>query len=629
MQSMLEERSLEVLMFAGFTAFSGRDEENATKNMEDEEVFHRLMEVTTRLADYSICRRLADSLMGLHPDCLDELRSMAACPTETKLLLLSRLIARAPSLKDILHVIDTSLLTPIDGGVFDVATIRRETLGTVLRSAEVVVALATRLTPASFKEEIVEKRLLKSDIILGEHTRELIMDTLHSGGFHDVSDRFCVRQVHLELAASCSVDELEQTAQVLGTLVQRYLCCRPSLSEKGRFLAQLIYTLDDIQHSYVANFLLDKVREGLSPDACHADCIVIEPLLLEVFRIMIVRDHRPGDAALLLRHLLDVLDKQVLTLPVGKSEDESIVFLHSRPETFVGILLSSFSTAVAHLGLVDTDYAVIKDPYELLQQWLKLLAEIPSSMFSESTLVVWVFWSMRALLQLEEAMFVDQSYQKVEEQVKEGVLRAVSNLSKALELCEVDAVLPPMLLNWLVSTAGMTWVDAVSWLSESAGENISESRKFTFIRLPVGSVALNTLAKSSRQGLLLMVEAELQKRAYLKQGRRWHVGKISSHKLDRHVNQVFESVRHALLKSWYYDALNVGISAVKQPVALDCDSMCSDMCSDEQAQRGDNEQPISGSLTLPVQKALERAQDCHLVSPGGSLSLPADFIHSH
>ncbi|EAN80746.1 hypothetical protein, conserved, partial [Trypanosoma cruzi] len=203
-------------------------------------------------------------------------------------------------------------------------------------------------------------------------------------------------------------------------------------------------------------------------------------------------------------------------------------------------------------------------------QWLRLLSEIPSSLCDEQTLVVWLFWTMRALVQWEESLNFSFTSSTVAEAITESVLAAVRNLSLSLEKCGEDAVLPPMLLNWLASYTGMPWGDATAWIAKHAGVEASQRRRFLFIRLPFGHATFDSSTDApSRKRLLSSIEWELQKETIHRCG---GLGQDTPHgddKLEMKLQGLFKTIRVTLLRAWQSRAFSVCSSGEMNPNMTD------------------------------------------------------------
>ncbi|RNC30468.1 putative protein kinase-like protein, partial [Trypanosoma cruzi] len=206
-------------------------------------------------------------------------------------------------------------------------------------------------------------------------------------------------------------------------------------------------------------------------------------LLLQVMVSWVKDDQQLGDAAVLLRHIVCVLEEKNLE-PFEHELDKPEQRIHSSLHFgwTSGEVMTLFFEAVAYLGFLTNDKAAREGAEaDTALQWLRLLSEIPSSLCDEQTLVVWLFWTMRALVQWEESLNFSFTSSTVAEAITESVLAAVRNLSLSLEKCGEDAVLPPMLLNWLASYTGMPWGDATAWIAKHAGVEASQRRRFLFI----------------------------------------------------------------------------------------------------------------------------------------------------
>ncbi|RNF06578.1 putative protein kinase-like protein [Trypanosoma conorhini] len=556
----LEKSSLEVLRLAALIT-SYREYKDVDELQEEQEIFHRLTEATTRVAEFSVCQRVQRGWAAAAAACQGR-RVVPSISTEQ--LLLTRLLLRAPSSAAVLQVLDAwPRLSPEQGCNSEAKENRppfRDAAQVTLRCPEVVAALAARLPPLDFLEEVVNKRLSSSKVPLQRPVREVVRASLLRGCLYDAAEKFWMRQAHLELTQLCEVEEARPPGDSLVLLLQDYLSQRLSLREKMEFVSDLLHRVGEGKYAVVVESMriLDEEEASRPRNAAshHTGGLA---LLVQVMACWITEDHRLGGAAVLLRHILQVLDEGRAVSSEDRleaSERRPHSSLHRSGTTQE--VMAAFFEAVARVGFCPTDAARRTGAEaETALQWLRLLAEVPSARCGEQTLVVWLFWTMRARIQWEEAATSSLASGAIAAATTERVLAAVRNLSAALEKCEEDAVLPPMLLNWLTSCTGMPWGDATAWLAKHAGVEASQRRRFLFIRLPLGHVAFDAIADAaSRRKLLLSVERELQRETPRTAGGPRREPCHGNDCLEARVQELFNTIRHTLLRAWQSRALS-------------------------------------------------------------------------
>lgn len=563
MKLMLEESSLEVLQFVGLTAFAveGRGDVQA----EEEEVFHRLVEVATRGADFAFCARLAQT--WANPYLIRPLAGRQSPHIASKLLLLTRLIAKGSASEDVLKMLDdwSSLLS---AGCSDSAACLSCASFAALLCPEVVAALAARLTPSLFREEVVEKRLLPCNFALGLHVQEVVVDTLRRGGFHRVAEEFSVRQACIEVAALCKENERCRPEEAVGVM-RKYFSQKLYSGDRKHLLFELLEFVGEPRYPQVVDLLLSMCKEPLLEGDVPELVVEMPVLLFDVICYMITERQRPGDAAVLFRLTIDAIRGGGSTPLMGKCEEVPEA-LHQHSRTYLAIegAVDSFTMAVASLGLVKgCDKAPRSGCHDDALQWLKLLSEIPSTLFDEPVLVVWLFWTMKAMIQHEEARTEWGHTATSESVTKAGVLKASGNLSRSLKKCGARAVFPPMLLHWLSSNANISWAVATKWLSDHAGEEISKNCRFAFLRLPLGPAALEGLpCRESKEQLFLAVEEELKTDVLHYTNCNLCSIKPPKLNLKSSIEELFERIRYTLLRAWYYELRDPRDTAAGTPV---------------------------------------------------------------
>ncbi|KEG08408.1 putative protein kinase-like protein [Trypanosoma grayi] len=553
MRPELEESSLEVLHFVGLT--SGLQScAHEMQLYENQEIYHRLTEATTRIADFALCRRLLTAWTSTSHNDLPEAERRTLPTVVTKQLLLTRLLLRAPSCEVALQVLG-EWPTLYFGKVSHSLT--PETVTTALRCPEVVAALATRLPPSVFFQEIVKDRLARSSIILGGPARELVREALHRGRFFNEAEEFWMCQVQLELGALCDSEGPNHTGSSFTAIAETFLSQQFSVSQKARFVSGLLRRVGEPRYAYVVDALLCTMVHG----TVHNSTVLppeegIPLLLAQVMQMWITEDHRPGDAAVLLRQVIHALEKEEPGPPKHHTEASGEEISVIRSNCSMPHVVNTFFKAVARLGLDESDNSRKGRESETALQWLKLLSEVPPTLFEEETLVVWLFWAMRALVQWEDLPHYTVA-SEVQKELTEKVLSAVRNLSRSLENCETNAVLPPMILNWLASCTGIPWSVATAWIARNAGAETSQGRRFAFIRLPLGPAAFETFTDpQSREKALLAVENELQLGLRSKKLYGWRSTSRGSDDVEQEVRELFNTIRFTLLHAWYCNALH-------------------------------------------------------------------------
>ncbi|PWV07428.1 hypothetical protein C3747_101g162 [Trypanosoma cruzi] len=575
--SELEKSSLEVLRFAALISFY-RECKEEDEIQEELEIFHRLMEATTRIADFSVCRRVALEWANAYEGGVPPSERRRVLPSiSTEQLVLTRLILRAPSCEIVLQVLDEWPFILCDHSCALEEGKRkilfRKKIPTTMRCREVIFALATRLSPLTFLEEIVNKRLSASSEVLEKCVREVVRDSLLRGSLHDAAENFWMCQAHLELATLCGMGGPSHSDDELSLLLREYLSQRLSVREKRNFISGLFRRVGEGNYRVVINAvcILDEEEvDGFRRAATKHTCAL--SLLLQVMVSWVKDDQQLGDAAVLLRHIVCVLEEKNLE-PFEHELDKPEQRIHSSLHFgwTSGEVMTLFFEAVAYLGFLTNDKAAREGAEaDTALQWLRLLSEIPSSLCDEQTLVVWLFWTMRALVQWEESLNFSFTSSTVAEAITESVLAAVRNLSLSLEKCGEDAVLPPMLLNWLASYTGMPWGDATAWIAKHAGVEASQRRRFLFIRLPFGHATFDSSTDApSRKRLLSSIEWELQKETIHRCG---GLGQDTPHgddKLEMKLQGLFKTIRVTLLRAWQSRAFSVCSSGEMNPNMTD------------------------------------------------------------
>ncbi|EKF27848.1 protein kinase-like protein, putative [Trypanosoma cruzi marinkellei] len=558
MLSELEKSSLEVLHFAALVSLY-RECKEEDELQEELEIFHRLMEATTRIADFSVCRRVALEWANAYEGGVPPSERRRVLPSiSTEQLVLSRLILRAPSCEIVLQVLDEWPFIFCDhscaleeGGM---KILIRKKIPTTMRCQEVIFALGTRLSPLTFLEEIVNKRLSASSEVLEKRVREVVRDFLHRGNLHDAAENFWMCQAHLELATLCGMRGPSYSDGELALILREYLSQRLSVREKKNFISGLFRRVGEGKYKVFIDAIcildeeeVDCCKRVVTKHTCALS------LLLQVMVSWVTEDQQLGDAAVLLRHIVCVLEEknsESIEHELDKPEQRIHSSLHFGWTTQE--VMNLFFEAVACLGFLTNDKAAHeRAEADTAMQWLRLLSEIPSSLCDEQTLVVWLFWTMRALVEWEKSSNSSFTSSTVAEAIKESVLAAVRNLSLSLEKCGEDAVLPPMLLNWLASYTGMPWGDATAWIAKHAGVEASQRRRFLFIRLPFGHATFDSSTDaSSRRRLLSSIERELQKETLYRCG---GLGQDAPHgdgSLEEKLQGLFKTIRVTLLRAW-------------------------------------------------------------------------------
>ncbi|RNE97606.1 putative protein kinase-like protein [Trypanosoma rangeli] len=98
-------------------------------------------------------------------------------------------------------------------------------MAATLRCPEVVFALATRLSPLDFLEEVVNKRLLSSKVLLQGAVRKVVGAAPLQGNIYDAAEEFWMHQARLELALLCNLEGLQPPCDNLALFLQDYLSC--------------------------------------------------------------------------------------------------------------------------------------------------------------------------------------------------------------------------------------------------------------------------------------------------------------------------------------------------------------------------------------------------------------------
>ncbi|ESL05635.1 hypothetical protein TRSC58_06708 [Trypanosoma rangeli SC58] len=575
----LEKSSLEVLHLAALTAVY-REYTDKDELQEEVEIFHRLMEATTRVADFSVCQRVRQDWTTAYEAKVPAWQGRRMLPSiATEQLLLTRMLLRAPFCVAVLQVLDEWPRLSHEQGCISAGEDETndssfcDAMAAPLRCPEVVFALATRLSPLDFLEEVVNKRLLSSKVSLQGAVRKVVGAALLRGNLYDAAEEFWMQQAHLELALLCNLEGPQPLCDNLVLLLQDYLSQQFSLREKMQFVSNLLSMGEGTYAVVVESVCILDEEEASGPKGAVTSHTSGLSLLVQLMDSWITEDHRLGDAAVLLRHIIQVLDKdrsECLEDHLDESERRSHSSLHPQKTTQEVIL--TFTKAVARVGFHANDAATRKRAEtDTALQWLRLLSEIPSALCDEQTLVVWLFWTMRALIQWEEEESSTSSLASaaVATVATERVMAAVRNLGVSLERCEEDAVLPPMLLNWLTSCTGMSWGDAIAWIAKHAGVEASQRRRFLFIRLPLGHAAFDDFTDaSSRRKLLLSVERELQREASRPSGSPWRDLPHGDEYLERG-QELFKIIRRTLLRVWQSRALSSCILGAMNSTSTD------------------------------------------------------------
>nr|CCC91497.1 conserved hypothetical protein [Trypanosoma congolense IL3000] len=550
-RSTLEECSVEVLHFVGFVTHTV---EVKGDEQSDEDVFHRLVEMTTRNADYALCCRLATAWVQVsqrQPPFGTRLPS-----TASKLLLLARLFARSPSLRDVLKILHEwcpILLIGCDSGGAHLTELNA--LSAVLCFPEVVTALVKRLPPSVVKEEVVEKVLSRSSVVLNDRARNVVAGCLLGGGFHDTLQEFSSRQACLELAELCRKDGPGQPSGAFIMLMRTYFSGQSAVQERMHLLCDLLKLVDEPFYPNVVDALVNVIHRESPSEDMKVGVADSPSVLFDAICNMVVQYHRVGDAAFLFRVTVDTIRGRGTTSFVNHCGNPSEAASHpSRIDLVIQDAVKSFTAAVAHLGfVVECAERSTGGGSDTALQWLRLLSEVPSTLFDEPTLVVWLFWAMRALTRQEEGISGRAHSLTTGGVTKADILNASANLSKSFINCEKRAVFPPMLLHWLVSNADMTWSEATKWLVAHAGLEASETRRFAFIRLPLGDIAVQHFGDvKSRDDIFLAVEEELRKHIFSRCSPMRSVNSPHESGVEEDMQKLFQRIRYTLLRTWYY-----------------------------------------------------------------------------
>ncbi|KAH9597863.1 hypothetical protein LSM04_003864 [Trypanosoma melophagium] len=572
MRSKLEKSSLEVLRFASYNTFYGTCQ-NDMKIYEEQEVCHRLMEVATRIADFSFCCHLADAWSIFCDSNISGKTSVLIPSSATRELLLTRLLLRAPSCEVVLNILNgwtrfsaTNVISYSKNDSRD-----SDTVATVLRCPEVVSVLAYRLPPAIFVAEIVEKLLHRSEIVLSKEVRDIVRDTLNKGGYHDAAEKFCMRQAQLEMVTLRHSNDIVHMRKSFVLLVEEYLSQKFSIGEKVQLFSNLFYHAKETEYVFIINALLYTVEEEKETikNSCYNTANTSRlSIIVQVMCKWILEDHRPGDATVILHHILNVIENKNIGLPGVEEENlkEKSISLPLQNLFSLDDVINLFFESVSRLGFLLGNESLNEEKFIIALQWLKLLSELPSKHFDESTIVVWLFWTMRAVVQYEEEVEEENSKQRQGclqvytpciDAIKTEVVKAVSNLSRSLENCEPTAILPPMLLNWLVSHADMIWSEATALITRYAGVKASQKLRFVFIRLPLGNTAFDTLANPDiKKRMILAIEAELRSSKFFGSSNNWYLIFKQDLELKQKVNNLFTAIRFTILHAWYRRILN-------------------------------------------------------------------------